>query len=218
MLVKVSDIASYLYCPRVCYYRLRFGEDFVNEMQAARDIYISKRLNMDEKWALEKFISYYGEENSHIFINALKRFVYNPVLDSLNGVEWEITLQSEKFRLKGSIDELVEENKTRVPLILSSNAPKEGIWFKDRIRLAAYCMLLGANKGYVYHCFDGELKSMEINRKDRRHVLKLIERVFRIKKGFIPDKLNENRCQKCRFNERCSNSPSTFASRFLAKF
>ncbi|HID42289.1 MAG TPA: Dna2/Cas4 domain-containing protein [Archaeoglobaceae archaeon] len=217
MFVRVSDLTSYIYCPRVCYYRLRFGEEFVNEMHAARDIYISKRLNMGEKWAFEKFINYYGKENSRVFLNALKKFVYNPALESLNGVEWEIILQSEKFRLKGSIDELVEENEVKIPLVLSSNAPEEGIWFKDRIRLTAYCMLVGANKGYVYHCFDGELRFTEVDRRDRRQVLKLVERVARIKNGFIPDKQNEDRCKKCHFNERCSESVSTFA-RFLAKF
>lgn len=214
MIARVSDLTSYLYCPRLCYYRNRFGEKAVNEMHAARDIYISRRMRMDDSFALQKFVSYYGEKNSEVFSNALKKFVYNPILDELNAIDWEVLLKSERFRLKGLLDELVKAN-SKIPLVLSLKAPENDVWFRDRIKLAAFCMLLNTSEGYVYHCYDGELRRIEIGRRDKRNVLKLIERVLKIKDGFIPEKTDDKKCEKCLYHERCCEKQSTFASRFF---
>jgi len=218
MFARVSDLTGYLYCPRLCYYRLRFNEDVVTQMHAARDIYISRRMSMDENWAFEKFKSYFGDENGKIFDKSVKKFVYNPALDNLNAVEWELLLESKKYRLKGSIDEVIRtENGLKIPLALSSYAPEREIWFKDKIRLAAYCMLLGSSEGYVYHCFDGELREFKTGRREKRAVLGLVERVLKIKNGFIPEKKYDKKCNGCFFKERCLNIPSTFASKFFKK-
>jgi|Deesub1362A_J573_1020465.scaffolds.fasta_scaffold00266_10 CRISPR-associated exonuclease Cas4 len=218
MLARVSDLTNYLYCPRLCYYRLRFNEDVVTEMHAARDIYISRRMNMDEGWAFEKFKSYFGDENEEIFNKSAEKFIYNPILDNLKAVEWELLLKSEKYRLKGSIDEVVRtESNSKIPLALSLSAPEKEIWFKDRIRLTAYCMLLESSEGYIYHCFDGELRKYQMGRKEKRDVLRLVERVLKIKNGFIPEKKYDKKCNSCFFKKRCLKEPSTFASKFFKK-
>jgi CRISPR-associated exonuclease Cas4 len=219
---RVSDLTSYIYCPRLCYYRLKSDEP-INEMHAAREIYLSRRKGMDDEWAFERLANLYKEhvditDIKDIFLDALKKFRYNPVLDELDVIEWEIALESEKLRLKGSLDEIVAFKGERYPLVLSLKAPEKDVWFRDRIRITAFCMLLSdikQNAGFVYHCFDGELRKIDIGRRERYHVLKLVERVLRLKKGFIPEKVDDAKCKRCIYSETCKNEPSTFASRFL---
>jgi len=215
--VRVSDLTSYIYCPRLCYYRLKFSRELPNEMHAARELYISKRIGMGEEWALEKYKTLYGDENTYVFIEAQRKFKFNPMLDKLKSVDLEVWLESSKLRLRGILDEIVSFKGSRQPLVLSSKAPDNGAWFKDKIKVAAFCMLLGnsGSNGFVYHCFDGELRRVEISRRYKYHVMKLIERVLRLHKGFVPERAEDAKCNRCIYEETCRNEPSTFASRFL---
>lgn len=217
--VRVSDIAGYVYCPRVCYYRLKFGSR-VSEIHAVKEIYASRRAGFDDEWAMGKFLSLYGEENAEIFRQALEDFVFNPMLDILKQVDTDVFLESKRLRLKGKLDELVLFNGKKYPLVLALKAPKEGIWYRDRIKVAAFCMLLNeagmdAQSGFVYHCFDGEIRKVKVGRKDKYAVMKLIERVYKLTKGFVPEGVNDSRCSRCLYYEECMNEPTTFASRFL---
>jgi len=57
---------------------------------------------------------------------------------------------------------------------------------------------LNCNGGFVYHCFDGELRVIEIGRREKYYVLKLVERVLRLKKVFVPERTkNIKICAKC---------------------
>jgi len=186
-------------------------------MHAAREIYISRRLGMDDDWALKKFTTLYGEENTDVFIEAKEKFKFNSLLEELKSVEIEIWLESRKLKLRGYLDEIVSFKGDKYPLVLSSKAPDDGVWFKDKIKIAAFCMLLEntGNRGFVYHCFDAELREVEVTGKDRYNVLKLVEKVLRLHKGFVPERAEDTRCNRCIYEETCRNEPSTFASRFL---
>lgn len=217
MFARVSDLTSYLYCPRLCYYRNRFEEDYVSEMHAARDLYISLRMDLDRDWAYKKFTSYFGQKYETLFAQASQKFTYCPTLQEIEGVDWDVLLQSENYRLKGLVDEVVRMEKAKVPLVLSLHSPQKDVWFRDRIRLTAFCMMLDSSVGYIYYCYDGKLKQIEIERKDKRNVLKLVERVLNIKKGFIPEKRADNnkKCSKCPHQQRCEDKHLTFAQRFF---
>ncbi len=218
--VLVSDISGYLYCPRICYFRLKFGGK-INEVHAAKEIYTSRRAGFDDEWAKRKFLSLYGEENQEIFEIAAGKFIYSKSLEQLEQLDYGIVLESSRLRLKGKLDELIQLKGVRYPLILSSKAPEEGVWYRDRIKTAAFCMLLkdagivDTSSGLIYHCFDGELREVEIGRKDKYTVMRLVERVCKLKKGFIPEGVSDSRCTRCDYRRECSNEPVTFASRFL---
>jgi CRISPR-associated exonuclease Cas4 len=215
-MARVSDLTSYIYCPRLCYYRLRFADESPNEMHAAREIYVSRRMGMDDDWALNKYVTLYGEDNTDVFVKAREKFVFSSLLDELRSVEVGVRLESGKLRLKGILDEVVLFRGDKCPLVLSSKAPNDGVWFRDKIKVAAFCMLLeSGRKGFVYHCFDGSLREVEITSKERYYVLKLIERVLRLQRGFIPETGDEKKCSRCAYKDVCKNEPSTFASRFL---
>jgi CRISPR-associated exonuclease Cas4 len=218
MFANVSEIASYVVCPRLCYFRMR-DKIYPTEIHAVREIYLSKRKGFNESWAFERFKELF-ESDLDIFDNALKKFKFSEELSKLNPIDWEIKLKSEKLKLKGILDELVDFNGYKLPLVVSLRSPSKDVWFKDRIKITAFCMLLKHNglecsRGYVYYCFDGQLRKVSVERKDKYYVLKLIERVLRLKNGFVPEKPKKAKCDGCRYKEVCDNKPSTFASRFF---
>ncbi|RLI74918.1 hypothetical protein DRO97_04680 [Archaeoglobales archaeon] len=213
--VNISEISTYAFCPRLLYFRLKFGDDDVTETHAAREIYLSKRKGFDNEWAFERFKQLYGESNAKIFAKAFENFKYNSILDEFKPVEWEIKLESGKLKLKGILDEIVLFNGKELPLILALRKPEKDVWFKDLVKITAFCMLLDVNEGLVYYCFDGELKRVEVTRKEKYQVLKLIERVLKVRKGFVPERREGGKCNRCRYLEACNSEPSTFASKFL---
>lgn len=211
----MSDISTYTYCPRLLYFRLKHGENLVTEMHAAREIYLSKRKGFDDNWAFERFKQLYNGSDE-LFKRVAGKIKYSSALSEFTPIEWEIKLKSNKLRLRGILDELVSFMNKKLPLILSLRGPEKGnVWFRDLIKITAFCMLLGVDEGLVYYCFDGELKKVEITRKEKYQVLKLIERVLKVKKGFVPEKQEDERCSKCWYFDVCNSKPSTFASRFL---
>ncbi len=218
MFANVGEISSYLICPRLCYFRMR-DKIRATELNAAKEIYLSLRKGFNESWAFERFRQNFEDEEP--FKRALTKFKLEESVRNLKPVDWEIRLESERIRLKGVLDEIVEFEGKRYPLIISLRSPEDGVWFRDRIKLAAFCMLLKdagieCRRGFVYHCFDGDLRSAEVSRRDRFHVLKLVERVLRLKNGFVPEKTKNTKiCERCDYRDVCESKPSTFASKFL---
>jgi len=217
--VLVSDVSGYLYCPRICYFRLKFGSK-INEIHAAKELYSSRRAGFDDEWAKRKFLNLYGEENIEIFERTAKKFIFSPSLEQLGQIDSDIILKSSRLRLSGKLDELIQLKEDRYPLILSSRAPEKGVWYRDKIKVTAFCMLLkeasiSTSTGFVYHCFDGELRRVEVGRREKYTVMKLVERVYGLMKGFVPEGINDSRCRRCDYRGECSSEPVTFASRFL---
>ena len=222
---SVSEVASYAYCPRLCYFRQKFGEK-PGKLNAAKEIYLSLRKGLDLEWARNRFLSFGGD--AEIF-DDVKAKLSSGVLDlvaNLKPIDWEISLYSKKYRLKGVIDEIVYDSGLK-PIVISLRAPKEGVWFRDSIKIASQVMLLNDSdfareiakgeirSGFVCYCLDRVLKKVEVNRKLKFHVIKLVERVLRLRKGFIPERIVGKRCLNCAYRDSCDSTKSTFASRFL---
>lgn len=223
--VRVSDISSLLFCQRYCYFNLLYGEVMPAEISVMRELYFSRRAGIENyvEWARKKFFTLYdeSEELVELFEKAEREFVYSEELERLESLGTEIDLKREDVKLKGKLDELVRDTeKKKKPLVLSYKAPEEGVWYRDRIKLASFCVLLEktfrCSEGYVYYC-SGKLREVKISRKDKYTVLKAVERVNKLKKGFIPEKPEgkESRCEKCRYRNVCEEKSETFASKFL---
>lgn len=217
-MLRVSDLTSYLTCPRLCYFRLRFGEDTVTEKKAAREIYFAIRKGLGIEWAETRYAELYGE--TQVFERAKQNFQLAEELESLTPVEWEVSLKSNRLNLSGVVDEVVEKSGTLAPLVVSLKAPDKGVWYADRIRLASLKIIgkeegFDFNCGFVYYCYDGILRQVEINRRDVYSTFRIVEKVRRLEKGFIPEKVQGSYCRICGFKERCDTQPSTFAARFL---
>ena len=219
-MINVSDLTGYLTCPRLCYFRMRFGTE-LNEMNAVREIYLSLRKGYDLTWAENRFLELGGDKE--VFKRAKVNFEFLNELEILKPVDWEVKLESERYRLRGILDELVEFRSNFHPLILSLKSPQKDVRFKERIKVSAFCMLLkerdvNCDYGFVYYCYDGVLRRVDVGRRERYYVLKLVEKVERIKKGFMPEKGKNAKCEFCEYGEVCQSKPSTFQEKFGKRF
>ncbi len=213
--VRVSEISALLFCQRYCYFSM-LDEVKPGEMSAFRVIYTCTRSKAGSPES--RFLAIYGEEYRHVFEKAVREFVYSKELDRLESVELELELSRKDLMLTGVLDELVKSKKLE-PLVLSSKSPEDGVWFADRIKLAAFCILLesdyGVNSGFVYYCKSGELRHVEVSRKDRQFVFRAVDRIRKLRRGFLPEREESNRCRSCKYREVCESEGETFASKFL---
>lgn len=214
-MIKLSHITSYLTCPRLAYYRYHFGDKRFSEKQAVREIYLSLRKGFGIDWAKQRLMAMNESFDEKVFENASRKFILNKNLEKLKSLDWDIVFTSEEFNVSLVVDELVEFNGENFPLFVSLNAPKEGVWFSERIKAGVTALITKLNKSFVYYAYSGDLRVAEANIGIRRKALKLIERLKMIKNGFLPERCESNYCKICSFAEDCKRTPETFASKFL---
>ncbi len=213
-MIRMSDITAYLICPRLCYYRVHYGDDSFTETNAVREIYMSHRRGFDIHWAEERCRSLYGSFDPEIFTKAAEKFVLSPKLDELRAVDWDIVVKSEKLGLSMVVDELVEKESCN-PLFISTIPPERGVWFRDVLKAVVADMMGVGSLSYFYYAYTGDLRTCRANLGMRRKAIKLIERVRMVKKGFLPERKEGGYCAYCNFSEECGRKPETFASKFL---
>lgn len=212
-MIRLSQITSYLTCPRLCYYRTHFGEHSFTESMAAREIYLSLRQGFDEEWARRRCETLYENYNNEIFDSALKKFVYAD--HGFKTVEVDAVAKNEKLGIVVSIDEVLKVDSDKLPLFVALNPPERGVWFKDMVKAGAAGIVAGFRRCFIYYAYAGELRDVEITHSVKRRVLKLVERVKLIRKGFLPERRESGYCNYCSFREECESKPETFASKFL---
>jgi len=209
--VKIADITSFITCPRLAYFRIHFGEDRPNEYHAAREIFLSLRKGLGYEWAYERFTTLYPD-SVEIFKSAASKFKYSKDLERIEPLEWEIFFESEKLGLKGVVDEIT---KNREFMILMVKKSGDDFTFRERMRLAAVSLISGIESGFAYYAFDGMLRRYSINRRDRYNLLRLVEKLRRIEKGFMPERRETKKCAVCDYRTSCETEPTTFLSRFF---
>ena len=210
-MLRVSDITSFLTCPRLAYFRIHNSLEEVNEYHAVREIYLSLRKGYDYEWALERFLTLYPEKRD-IFTAASSKFRLSEELDALRPIAWEVTFKSEKYNLKGIVDEILEGNRF---LLVMLRRWGDNFTFKERMRLAATSVISGMDEGFVYYAYDGFLAPYELTRRDKYNLLRILEKLRKIESGFLPEKRESKRCEFCPYREDCDSKPQTFASRFF---
>jgi CRISPR-associated exonuclease Cas4 len=117
------------------------------------------------------------------------------------------------------LDRLI--TKGPVPSIIrTGSAPKEGVWRKDRLRLAGYVMLaeekygIRIDQGLVEYPRSSVIRLVQIHSVDRSRVLRLRDRIAQIKEGRLPDRPNEPSCDGCEVRDKCETRVS-LASKFF---
>jgi CRISPR-associated exonuclease Cas4 len=212
-MIKLSHLTSYITCPRLCYYRLHYGESSFTEFAAIREIYLSYRQGFDFDWARKRAESLYDTFNGEIFENAAKNFIA-PGFD-FKSLEIDVLLKSEKLNLLVSVEEIVEKRGEKVPLFLNLVPPEKGVWLKDTIKAGAASLAAGFSKALIYYAYTGDIREVEVTFGVKRKVIKLVERVKLVQKGFLPERRESGYCNNCSFREECNRKPETFASKFL---
>ncbi|MFN3384254.1 MAG: hypothetical protein ACK401_05100 [Archaeoglobaceae archaeon] len=214
-MIKLSHITSYLTCPRLAYYRLKFGEKSFTEKHAVKEIYRCLRMGLGIDWAKEKARALNEFFCEDTFNRALVNFKFVKELDDFKPLDWDVVYNSEKFGVSLTIDEIVKFREEELPLFVALNAPENGVWFQDLIKAGVTSIVARFERSVIYYSYSGEIRVVEAEFGIKRKSLKLIERLRMIEKGFLPERKEGEYCRFCGFVEDCKRTPETFASKFL---
>ncbi|MBO8180345.1 MAG: Dna2/Cas4 domain-containing protein [Archaeoglobus sp.] len=212
-MIKLSHLTSYITCPRLCYFRIHDGDESFTEFAAIREIYLSMRQGFDLDWARKRARALHKAFDDIVFDSAARKFVY-PQIDCKT-VDIDIVLKSESLGLLVSVEEIVECNGEAVPLFISLNPPEKGVWMRDMIKAGAASIAGNYSNALIYYAYTGDVRRVEVTFSLRRKVIKLIERVKLIQRGFLPERRESRYCDYCSFSEECERKSETFASKFL---
>ena len=132
-----------------------------------------------------------------------------------------LTIYSDKLRISGALDRVVDMGNGPGPVIISASLqPQSGVYSSDRIRLAAYAMLLSEKYGIecTHGCVEYVpgwcMRAVEVRYEDKRKVLYARNRMLEIMEGKMPDASRGKWCEKCAFSGTCSVRVSLLDSLF----
>lgn len=133
------------------------------------------------------------------------------LLQLLTPVSDRNRIYSERLRLAGSIDRIAMNNGKRVPVVISASYPPEhGVYFPDRIKLAAYALLLSEKygidirSGAVEYMQGWRIRPTVIRAGDISTMLNIRNRVMRVYSGDMPSKNRGTWCNKCDYKGSCN--------------
>lgn len=236
--VRVSDISSYLICPRLAYFRSHdhreepspeaIRTDLLREISvslhsvqasveplkaldqvydtACADLAIAYGLRVEEiKGATEGM-------PGHIVAGLNKEAARRgrvKLAELLRSEATRVSLRSEKLRMSGIVDRIVAINGQLLPAVVSAaNPPENGIYASDRIRLAAYGLLMAerfgceVEAGLVEYMGGWCIREAEIRRGDRREALSIRRRIEEARAA-MPDARRGKWCGRCMFKSSC---------------
>jgi CRISPR-associated exonuclease Cas4 len=128
---------------------------------------------------------------------------------------------SDRLRMSGAIDKVVYGGGGPEPIVISASLPPpEGVYASDRIRLAAYAMLLAEKYnadcpgGAVEYVMGWCLRHAEVRHEDKRKVLYARNRVLEFNDGAMPDSVKGKWCGRCRHYDACSVKATLLDSLF----
>jgi CRISPR-associated exonuclease Cas4 len=122
-----------------------------------------------------------------------------------------LALYSDKLRLSGTIDRVEWGGKIPCPTIISaSDPPVAGVYASDRIRLAAYALLImekygvACTSGAVEYVPGWSLRRAEIRYEDKRKALYARNRVLEMDMGRMPEAIKGKWCAHCGHYDACN--------------
>lgn len=247
---RVSDISSYLICPRLAYFRNRdrstggltaetIRTDLLRELsvslysvqasaepqkallqvydRACEDLAIVSGLTVDKikdyaRVDLDRIVTGLNAESERTGREKLSKL--------LKPEATRVSLRSEKLRLSGTVDRIAAADGRLLPAIISASQPPEnGIYASDRIRLAAYALLVSerfgceATSGLVEYMGGWSLRVAELHQGDKREALSIRRRIEEASSN-MPDARRGKWCDKCAFKGSCTARVSFMDSLF----
>jgi len=234
-LVRISDLATYLRCPRLVYFDSMgsLHRDLSSSNLLLRELVLSitEPDDLEEQLnrALERLRfdlpAIYGErmdaeqafEEVKILVPGIVQG-YSSVLGRIVPCEADVDLRSERLGLTGRVDRLAPGSTPSI--IRTGSAPEEGVWKKDRLQMAGYSLLLGeklglmVDSGMVEYPRSGVVREVAIRSVDRGRALRIRDRIRMIKEGQLPDRPQEAGCERCDLRDECGTKMSLL-SRFF---
>ncbi|RJS72305.1 MAG: Dna2/Cas4 domain-containing protein [Candidatus Syntrophoarchaeum sp. WYZ-LMO15] len=236
--LRVSDIPVYLSCPKKLYFSYR-GEKIEPEGEALLESIFYKELSFrlheiedfeeDVRSLFDELPVIYPEKIGKLDPPVLEAF-RDRIISSCGRIkeaagevmafyekkgvcilETGRYVLSRRLLLSGSVDKVVRmKDGTVAPVsVRSGRAPSDGVWKGDRMRIAAYSILLGEELGdnlsigLVEYIREGIVREVKIRDYDRRRVLRVLRMMRRIKQGTIPDGAHTVECKNCPVRDEC---------------
>ena len=146
------------------------------------------------------------------------------LLSCIDPVKTDPILYSERIGLSGMPAKLVCHAGNVVPSVIKTGKnPENGVWNNDRLQIAALAMLVEeeygktVEYGFVEYARYGIVRKVVVRANDRRQILKIANRVKKIKDGTMPDKKESTLCEYCNYSEMCNKCSTkvSLASRFF---
>ena len=180
----------------------------------------SPEIMEDARSALSEYI----KEVATNLVSAINEDGKEELLSCINPVKTDPILYSERIGLSGMPAKLVCHAGNVVPSVIKTGKyPENGVWNNDRLQIAALAMLVEeeygktVEYGFVEYARYGVVRKVIVRANDRRQILKIANRVKKIKDGTMPDKKESTLCEHCNFSDMCSKGSmkASLASRFF---
>jgi len=143
------------------------------------------------------------------------------LMNLMRPVSIGVNAYSDRLRISGTIDKVIQHGGIHAPVVISASGPPEtGVYASDRIRLAAYAMLLSekfgeqCTWGAVEYVPGWSLRWAEIRYEDKRKALYARNRILDMDKGRMPEAVRGKWCTGCGHDSACSVKPSLLGSIF----
>ncbi|HJH29731.1 MAG TPA: Dna2/Cas4 domain-containing protein [Methanosarcinaceae archaeon] len=180
----------------------------------------SPELMKDARSAVSECVKEIGTN----LMSAISEHGKNELLSCIDPVKTDPILYSERIGLSGMPSKLVCHAENVVPSVIKTGKyPENGVWNNDRLQIAALAMLVEeeygktVKYGFVEYAKYGIVRKVIIRANDRRQILKIGNRVKKIKDGTMPDKKESTLCEHCNYSEMCNKCSTkvSLASRFF---
>jgi CRISPR-associated exonuclease Cas4 len=132
-----------------------------------------------------------------------------------------LTVYSDKLRMSGTVDKVVFNGGVPEPVIISASLPPPaGVYASDRVRLAAYAMLLAEKfdmdcaSGTVEYVRGWCVRRAEARHEDKRKALYARNRVLELIGGRMPEPVRGKWCGRCGHHDTCGIKATLLDSLF----
>jgi CRISPR-associated exonuclease Cas4 len=180
----VSEIKQYVYCPRTVYYSSVLKADVKLSSQQWEGRVIHDEIYKKDKRRVGSIVK-------------IKEFLGAKKLFGLN-------LESEKLRLRGTLDCLIIKDNEHIPVDYKSmKSNKKKVWLDHKVQIAAYSLLVEeeflttVKRAFVYYEPEGLAVKVAITPSLRRLTSMIIKEVLKIKEEeYMPKRtIDERKCK-----------------------
>jgi CRISPR-associated exonuclease Cas4 len=192
MMIRVSDVSSYMYCPRTIYFEsvLHVPRHSNPLMDAGRELH-------------EELTKKEGRRKDALY--------YDKALQNANK-SFHVALESKNLGIRGVLDCLIKTKSEFVPVDYKLGSSKGGAAHRGhKYQLACYALLVeecfdaSVRRCYVHYEQDGVDVRIDFNDEVRRFAIRAIEDVRRIISSEVepPATKNPAKCTACDFRRYC---------------
>jgi CRISPR-associated exonuclease Cas4 len=132
-------------------------------------------------------------------------------IELLTPISVNESIYSDRLRMSGTIDRIACIGGELAPVIISmSTPPSVGIYARERIKLAAYSLLLAekyagpVTHGVVEYATAWQIRETAIRSDDKRKALYARNRILEMMHGKMPASRRGEWCKRCEYDDSCA--------------